>query len=139
MPFTVLLHLYRKPSISPSDFKSHIVSHHIRLIQSLTGIHFPISHKRLYLQRSSDASKDNDDDYPATVPMGTQSDFPYDALAELTFEDATHFHTYAGIKSQSDAREAIAQDEKLFCDGARTAMVVLGEIAVTEGTGKEDA
>ena len=49
MPFTVILHIYRKPGVTSIAFKSYIESHYIYLIQSLAGAYFPLSHKRFYL------------------------------------------------------------------------------------------
>lgn len=133
MPFTVILFSYRKPGTAPAAFKAHYESTHIPLIQSLTGPHFPKSHRRYYVQRSEGADGDRND-YPATVLVGTQPDFQYDAFAELTFEDAAHFQTFMGIVSQGEAKRMIAQDEEAFLDQGRITAVVVGEVLVTEGS-----
>ena len=44
----------------------------------------------------------------------------------MTFEDETHFQTYAGVLAQKEVRDVMAQDEEIFADGGRTAIVVLG-------------
>lgn len=132
MPFTVLLYAYRKVGTTPAAFKSHYESSHVPLVQSLTGTHFPQSHKRFYIQRSEDA--DTNSNYPATVLVGTQPDFQYDAFAELTFGDAAKFQTFMGIVGQGDAKEKIARDEEMFLDRERMTAVVVGEIKVTEGS-----
>ena len=112
------------------------------LLKSLAGAHFPQSHKRFYIQRSPTATattndtNNNNDNYPATVLVGTQPDFPYDALAELTFEDASKFHAFMGVVSQGEARELIARDEEVFLDRGRMTAVVVGETVVTEGEGE---
>ena len=134
MPFTILIYSYRKPGTTPAAFKSHYESSHVPLIQSLTGTHFPQSHKRFYIQRSEDAGANNNNtDYPATVLVGTQQDFQYDAFAELIFEDAVKFQTFMGIVSQGEAKEALARDEEMFLDRARLTAVVVGETLVTRG------
>lgn len=147
MPFTILLYSFRKAGTTPASFKTHYESQHIPLLKSLTGTHFPKSHKRFYVQRtnnttttdnnSSTANDNNNhnqnDNYPATVLVGTQPDFPYDAIAELTFEDATKFQTFMDIVSQDETKELIARDEELFLDRARMTAVVVGETVVTEG------
>ena len=60
------------------------------------------------------------------MPLCSQFDFRYDALAQMTFEDETHFQTYAGVLAQKEVRDVMAQDEEIFADGGRTAIVVLG-------------
>ena len=143
MPFTILIFSYRKIGISPKEFKDHYESSHVPLIKSLAGTHFPQSHKRFYIQRTADAdADDNDDDdgddknnkYPATILVGSQPDFQYDALAELTFENATKFQTFMSIVSQGEAREMLAKDEEIFLDRERMTAVVVGETVVTEGS-----
>lgn len=140
MPFTILLYSFRKPGTTPTSFKTHYESQHIPLLKSLTGTHFPKSHKRFYIQRtdstnttSTDNNHIQNDKYPATVLVGTQPDFSYDAIAELTFEDATKFQTFMDIVSQDEIKELIARDEELFLDRARMTAVVVGETVVTEG------
>ena len=73
--------------------------------------------------------------YPATVLVGSQPDFQYDAFAELIFEDASKFQTFMGIVSQEEAREKLAKDEELFLDRGRLTAVVVGETVVTERSG----
>ena len=146
MPFTILIYSYRKPGTTPAAFKSHYELRHVPLIKSLTGSNFPQYHKRFYVQRSEDVAANNTNDdkhedhnnnnnrYPATVLVGTQPDFQYDALAEVTFEDAAKFQTFMGIVSQGEAKEMLARDEAMFLDRARITAVVVGETAVTEGS-----
>lgn len=119
--------------MSPAAFKSHYESNHIPLIQSLTGSHFPRTHKRYYVQRSEDADTNNH--FPATVLVGAQSDFPYDAFAELIFEDAAKFQTFMSIVSQGETKETLAQDEDLFLDRGRMTAVVVGEPVATSAMG----
>ena len=103
--FTVLIFSYRKAGTIPTAFKSHYGSRHVPLLQSLTGSHFPKSHKRYYIQRSEDAADTSNKNYPATVLVGTQPGFQCDAFAELTFDDAAKFQTFMGIVSQGEAKD----------------------------------
>ena len=139
MPFTLLLYSTRKPNTTPTSFKTHYETTHIPLLKSLTGPHFPKSHKRFYIQRNptntDDHPSQNDIEYPATVLAGTQSDFPHDAVAELTFEDVAGFETFMGIVGRSEVKEAIERDEERFLDRGEMRAVVVGEVVVTEGDG----
>ena len=135
MPFTILIFSYRKIGITPTAFKDHYEFSHVPLIKSLTGTYFPQSHRRSYIQRTADADADNNNNrYPATVLVGTQPDFQYDAFAELVFEDASKFQKFMSIVSQGEAREMLAKDEEMFLDRVRLTAVVVGETVVTDGS-----
>ena len=139
MPYTALIFAWRKPGTTPTDFKSHYESRHIPLIQSLAGPHFPKSHTRRYIQRSevdassysSSANGGENAKYPATVLMGTQAEFDYDAFAELVFDDEGHFQTFMGVVGAKEAAERIAADEEMFLDRGRMMVVVVDECRVT--------
>lgn len=95
-------------------------------------MHFPQSHRRFYIQRPEDADTKNHN-YPATVLLGTQADFQYDAFAELTFEDAARFKAFMDIVDRGDVKKMIARDEEMFLDRERMTAVVVGETTVTKG------
>ena len=101
------------------------------LLQAIAGVHFPKSHTRRYLQRSSESP-----DHPATVLVGTQSHFEYDAIAELIFDDETAFQTFFGVVSQKEAAEKIAEDEEKFLNRARMTAVAVDDCTVTTGSTK---
>ena len=63
--------------------------------------------------------------------MGTQADFEYDAIGELTFEDEAAFHAFFALVSQGDAAESIAKDEDMFLDRPRMRVVVVDDCVVT--------
>lgn len=107
LTFLVLVFSYRKPDLSPADFKAHHETSHVPLLQSLTGDHFPLSHTRHYIDRPANDSS-------ATVLVGTQADFEYDAFGELTFANSGGFQTFVGIVGQAEAAEKIAADEEKF-------------------------
>lgn len=119
MTFQVLILAYRLPSISPSDFKAHYEGTHIPLIQSLTGDIFPISHTRKYIQHSS-------------ILVGTPEDFPYDAYAELVFEDAAHFQKFFAKVTEPEIAKVIAEDEKNFLQEGKMRAVVIGDNSITK-------
>ena len=139
MPYIILIFAYRKRGLSPAAFKSRYESSHVPLVQSIAGPHFPKTHTRRYIERSesniSSAANNGttNANHPATVMVGTQADFDYDAIAELTFEDAAAFQTFFGLVSQPEAAEKIAKDEEMFLDRARTRIAVVDECNVATG------
>jgi hypothetical protein len=133
MPYTILLVAYRKPGVSPAEFESHYESSHVPILQSIAGSVFPNSHTRRYIHRVqgiADGGADNTD-HPATVLIGEQADFEYDAIAELVFDDEAAFHAFSARISESEAAERIARDEDLFLDRAKVKVVVVGDCNVT--------
>lgn len=134
MTYHILIFAYRKPGTDPAAFKSHYESSHVPLLQSIAGSHFPKAHIRRYVHRTeSSASSTNDKDYPATVLAGVQSDFEYDAIAELVFDDESAFQTFFGVVSQPGAADKIAKDEEMFLDRLKMKVVVLGDCLTTSG------
>ena len=103
------------------------------LVQSIAGAHFPKAHIRRYIHRTESASSSTDNDYPASVLLGAQSDFEYDAMAELTFDDETAFQTFFGIVSEQEAADKISKDEEMFLDRSKMKVVVLGDCVTTSG------
>ncbi|MCJ1223518.1 hypothetical protein MMC12_000160 [Toensbergia leucococca] len=101
------------------------------ILQSLAGTHFPKTHTRRYIQRSE--SSTTNADYPATILVGAQADFEYDAISELVFEDEAAFQAFFASIGQVETAEKIAKDEKIFIDQARTRVVVVGDCVVTTG------
>jgi len=61
---------------------------------------FPISHTRTYLQRSEAG-----DEYPATVLVGGQADFKYDAFAELKFKDGAALEHFSVWSARARTRQ----------------------------------
>ena len=134
MPYTVIIFAYRKPGVSPAAFKSHYEFSHIPLVHSITGSLFPKSHTRRYIQRAEadDAEEDaHNNDYPATVLVGSQADFEYDAFAEVVFDDQAAFQAFFARVSEAGPAERIAKDEDMFLDRAKTKAVVVDDCNVT--------
>ncbi|KAI1352354.1 EthD domain-containing protein [Xylaria sp. FL0043] len=148
MPYSVLIFAYRKPGTTPEQFKAHYEGVHVPLIRKLTGANFPLSHTRHYLHRTTQHQHQQQQQQqeaegkgntarnphtPATVLIGTQAEFDYDAFAELTFEDEAAFQRFFALtQQQPENAEQIAADEELFLDRARMTVVVKGETRVTE-------
>jgi len=124
MPYIIHLIAFRKPGLSPSEFKAHYETSHIPLIKSLTGPLFPKSHARKYIQRSEDGT--------ASVLVGDQTSFQYDALSELVFEDEESFGKFFAKISEEGVREKIQADEEHFLETGKMRAVIIGEAVVTE-------
>ncbi|KAI0553954.1 EthD domain-containing protein [Xylaria curta] len=134
MPYSVLIFAYRKPGTTPEQFKAHYEGSHVPLVRELARASFPLSHARRYLHRSENQADSNtvrNLSTPATVLIGTQDDFDYDAIAELTFEDAAAFQTFFGRMQQPEIAAKIAADEEKFLDRTRMPVVVLGDTTET--------
>ncbi|KAI1741712.1 EthD domain-containing protein [Xylaria scruposa] len=134
MPYSVLIFAYRKPGTMPEQFKAHYEGIHVPLVRELAGASFPLSHTRRYLHRSenhADSNTARNPSTPATVLIGTQNDFDYDAFAELTFEDAAAFQTFFNRMQHPEIAAKIAADEEKFLDRTQMPVVVLGDITET--------
>ncbi|PYI04803.1 hypothetical protein BO78DRAFT_388291 [Aspergillus sclerotiicarbonarius CBS 121057] len=143
MPYKILLLAHRNPTLPPSSFHTYYETH-IELVKRLTGNDFPLSHRRSYIARtstssisssSSSSSPPSSDDlnatHPATILFGQQASFPFDAIAELTFEDRGAFERFTARVQEPENARLIAEDEERWSDRGRLGIVVLGEVVET--------
>lgn len=81
-----------------------------------------MSHTRRYIHRTEVKTEDTEHkaNFPATVLIGSQADFDYDAIAELSFADASAFQTFFGLYQQPENAARIAADEEQFIDRPRS-------------------
>ncbi|KAL2851178.1 EthD domain-containing protein [Aspergillus pseudoustus] len=130
MPFKALLFATRKAGITPTEFKTHYETVHVPLVQSLSGEPgtLPISHKRTYLARPV-AGEDNS--FPAAVVVGSQEDFSYDCITEVTFEDEGAFKAFFAKRMEPGIKEVIDADEEKFLDSKKFKAVILGDVVET--------
>ncbi|PWY67881.1 hypothetical protein BO70DRAFT_366178 [Aspergillus heteromorphus CBS 117.55] len=112
MTISLLLLGTRNPTIPPSTFKAHLESH-VELIKRLTGDAFPLAHRRSYILRT------------------TQSDFEFDSVAELTFEDQAALERFQARVRAPEAAKLLKEDEDRFSDRGRLCIVRLGEVVET--------
>lgn len=133
MTYSILIFAYRKPGTTPEQFRTHYEDSHVPLVKEIAGEHFPLSHTRRYLHRTQGKAEgtERNAEYPATVLVGAQAEFDYDAFAELTFSDAAAFQAFFGVVQQPENQARIKEDEAKFLDGARMTVVVVGEMTVT--------
>lgn len=122
MAFTVMMLVFRNPAMTPDQFKEHYENIHIPLMKSLAGDIFPLAHTRHYIQRAGSA-----DGYPATVLTGGQSDFNFDCVSTLSFEDQAGFEKMSSLLSEPEIAPKVGEDCGTFMDAARTKTVIIGE------------
>lgn len=135
MSIKVFIYAYRKPGLSLEDFKTHYEAH-VDLIKRISGNDFPLSHKRNYIARNSvevaaEGASERNMLTPATVIIGQQSDFGFDAYAELTFADQAAFQAFGAKVYAPDAAAQIAADEEKFLDKSKLGIAMLGEVIET--------
>lgn len=63
--------------------------------------------------------------------IGSQGEFDYDAVADLVFNNVTHFQAFFGLYQQPDNAARIAAHEDQFLDCPKMTVVVVGETTVT--------
>lgn len=135
MSLRVIILAYRKPGLSPDEFKRYYEAH-VDLVKSLSVDDFPVSHKRSYIARATvetttdDASPRNTNT-PATLLMGRQSDFDFDAVAELTFVNQQAFEAFTDKVYEPDNAALIAADEEKFLDRSKLSIALLGDMNET--------
>ncbi|KOC12663.1 hypothetical protein AFLA70_155g002411 [Aspergillus flavus AF70] len=106
-----------------NDFKKHSEAH-VDLIKQLTVA-------RNTVEAPVEGASDRNPLTPATVLVGQQTDFDFDAYAELTFADQAAFQAFGAKLHAPDAAAQIAADEKKWLDKSKLAMAMLGDFIVT--------
>lgn len=126
MTFTVLVYLWRKPALTPAQFKHHYDNVHLPLVASITKDAFPPSHVRHYTALKEDGSGPN-------VMVGDPTGFDYDVLAEITCDDAQAFQRFAELVRHPDNAQTIAEDEDRFMNRSRMRVIVVGDMVTMTG------
>src|SRR5215470_17918869 len=126
MSYRILLLAYRKPGTTPDEFKAHYEGIHVPLERALAGEYYPLSHTRRYIQRAPGRGEtERNAQYPASIIMGTQADFDFDAISELIFEDQAAFQRFFDFMTQPEQAAKLAADEELFLDRSKMPIVVV--------------
>ncbi|KAI0835770.1 hypothetical protein F5Y06DRAFT_275337 [Hypoxylon sp. FL0890] len=96
MTIRVLMLVYRRPDLTPEQFRKHYEEIHMPLTREIAGDTFPISHIRRYIPRSASSqnSSDGKEQYPAIVAGGNPADVQVDCVTELIFRDKEHLQSY---------------------------------------------
>ena len=135
MSYRILLLAYRKPGTTPEEFKAHYEGTHMPLVRALAGEHYPLSHTRRYIHRAPGRGEtERNAQYPASIIMGTQADFDFDAISELTFEDQAAFQSFFDFMTQPENAAKLAADEELFLDRSKMPIVIVGDCIETKRT-----
>ncbi|KAL4877840.1 EthD domain-containing protein [Aspergillus karnatakaensis] len=129
MPIKALILSSRKPGLSLEEFRTHY-EEHVQLIKSLAGDTFPLSHRRTYLARTTVNTPTGDGPgrnalIPAIVVRGEQSDFDFDATAELTFADQDAADKFMERMGQRENAQKLLEDEEKFLNRERVAIVMI--------------
>lgn len=135
MSLKALIYSYRKPGLSLEDFKTQYEAH-VDLVKRIAGDNFPLSHKRTYVARNTvdaapEGASERNSLTPATVLVGTQTDFDFDAYAELTFADQAAFQAFCAKIYDPEAAAQIAADEEKFLDKSKLGIAMLGDVIET--------
>ncbi|KAI2612705.1 EthD domain-containing protein [Hypoxylon fragiforme] len=134
MTYSIIIFAYRKPGTTPEQFKKHYEESHIPLLREIAGETFPLSHTRRYILRAEGEAEGTTRNAttPASVLMGSQADFDFDATAELIFKDAAEFQKFFKALQGTPANAAkLGANEELFLDLTKTSIAIVGETLVT--------
>ena len=63
--------------------------------------------------------------------MGSQTDFEYDVIGELTFENEDAWNAFYAKVGEKEVKEKIAEDEERFLDREKLRAVLLSDCVIT--------
>lgn len=134
MSYSIVAFLWRKPGLTPDEFRHHYETIHIPLLLTLLGPAFPKSHTRFYLPRQlsttylADTSNAN---YAPTIFLGSTDDFDYDAFASIVFADEAAFNVFYTRLRDPDIAKVLGDDEDKFLWRQKLVVAAAGAPCVT--------
>ena len=135
MSFSVIVFLWRKPGLTPQDFKDYYEMKHMPLFASLVGPLSPKIHTRIYptRQQAAGIAPSNNDNlqYPATVFQGNADNFDFDVFVSMAFENKDAFHAFLARMQEPEVASKIRGDEENFLQYQKTAAAAGGPAYVT--------
>jgi len=140
MVHTIVAFLWRKPDISPEEFRNYYENTHMKLLLSVGGDAFPLTHTRHYVPRKSvdaDSSDLTNANFKPTVYGGTTEFFDFDCYTEMTFKDFDHFMAFNVKILEADASSDVwKKDQAKFVDTSEKArqIVLLDSPITTNGS-----
>ncbi|KAI1089477.1 hypothetical protein F5B19DRAFT_467166 [Rostrohypoxylon terebratum] len=117
MVIRVLMLIYRKPGLTPEQFRKHYEEIHMPLTRKVAGDTFPLSHIRRYIPRSTSAQ------YPAIVAGGEPEAVHVDCVTELIFRDKEHLQSYFEMPHAPGAAAQLEEEAKNFAAKYPTVIV----------------
>ncbi|KAK3203457.1 hypothetical protein GRF29_112g1387064 [Pseudopithomyces chartarum] len=131
MVYSVILHVPRKPGLSPEEFKHHWEKIHVPLLKQLVGHDFPLSHTRHYIERPLDSTLDRGE---LASSEGPNSAVAIDGVAILTFGSKEHYERF-GVKLADEKKRVVYEgDLRNFVDVGAMKGMFAGE---TKATGRD--
>lgn len=134
MSYSIVVFLWRKPGLTPEEFRHHYETKHIPLILSLVGSAFPKSHTRFYLPRqpsTTDGADTSNANYTPTIFLGSTDDFDYDAFASVVFADEAAFNVFVTRLRDPDIAKVVEDDEDKFLWRQKMVVAAAGAPCVT--------
>ena len=139
MPYSVLIFISRKSTLTPTQFHEYLETKHIPLILRLAGGNFPSIYGRRYIARTpanantaadgtNTISPPFNDEYPAKVLWGPPDFVDCDVIVEHVHDDEAAFEAFVGkmVGDPATAKER-EEDENQFIDTKKMRAVVVGE------------
>ncbi|KAF2245784.1 hypothetical protein BU26DRAFT_607961 [Trematosphaeria pertusa] len=142
MTYLIVLFAYRKPGMSPSEFREYCETTHVPFLKSLLGSVAPIEYTRNYIARVDSGAGERmglshlspkfADGNTPVVLIGNPEDVTWDVMSEMRFRDELHFQQFFALINEPEVAEKIAEDEGRFCDTEKLKTVVIGETCSTK-------
>jgi len=124
MPYTALVHIWRKPGVSPKAFQDHFEKNEMPYLRQIAGDTFPIKHTRYYLKRAEEEGNEAD------LVRGEQTDFTFDAVVLLEFTEKEHADRFLE-RTHEPSHLQMYEDHPLMPDRSKSRAVLLDSIYVT--------
>ncbi|KAL8735760.1 MAG: hypothetical protein Q9166_000623 [cf. Caloplaca sp. 2 TL-2023] len=133
MSYSIVAFLWRKPSLTPDEFRHYYETQHIPLLLDLMGPTFPKSHTRFYLPRmqQSPTATDGPNDYKPVIFAGSVDALDYDAFASIVFEDEEAFGEFHARLKDPEVAKVLREDEEKFQLRQRLVVAAAGAPFVT--------
>ncbi|KAI0139527.1 hypothetical protein F4776DRAFT_616600 [Hypoxylon sp. NC0597] len=135
MTIRVLMLVYRRPDLTPEQFRKHYEEIHMPLTREVAGDTFPLSHTRRYIPRSATPqdTTDGKEKYPAIVAGGNPADVQVDCVTELIFRDKEHLQSYFEMPHAPGAAAKLEAEAENFAAKYPT-MIVEDCVETTPGS-----
>jgi len=143
MPYHIVAFLWRKPTLTPTQFRHHYETQHMPLLTALMGPAMSAKHTRHYITRTENPAISSDPTlsidslssvnakYPTTAYAGDGKDIDYDVYTEMEFEDMEMFTAFAMRLQELEKDGRLQEDEDRFLLMQKRVVVAKEEPCVT--------